>query len=581
MLTALLATTTIFVQTPPVEWIRGDEDMVAALWETTLSSATEFQPTGIPFRRGLRVSFASAADDPPWRVQLGRLVQHPVQRGDTVYVQVWMRSPQRCRTTIVFEQASQPHSKYISAIVRPGPEWKEFRVAGRAGRSYEPGQTQIKFFFGGSTGTVEVAGVRVTNFGPRPPAGAIRETIELYPDGAPPASWYQQAERRIRQIRMGDLRIRVLDERGRPVPNASVRVEQLRHHFRFGTAGPATRVVEKSPDGDKYREVLLRLFNTFTFENDLKWQAVDWGINQQVIDEAIEWLHQNGFSIRGHCLVWGGWNNLPRFLRDLDRDGKIKALQRRIAEQAGRYKGKVYVWDVVNEAVTNTDLWEEIGWAWFDRSFQLTRETDPDVLLAYNDFSITTEAATGPAHRRRAIALAKRVRQAGYPIDIFGDQAHMGLPATPPQRCFEIWDEVARETGCNIEITEFDFASHNEDIQARYVRDYLTAAFSHPKVVAFVMWGFWENSHWLASQGAAMIRSDWTWKPGMRVFEDLVKRRWWTNTRTRTNPQGSASVRAFYGRHRVIVQSGPTSASATVDLVPGSKGELTVRLDRR
>jgi len=566
---------------PPVNWIDGDRDLDATAWTAVgLESAVNFDVSGIPFRKGLRVSFRSEPGATPWSIQLGRLVNHPVRRGDTIYFRAWLRSPQRCPTTFIFEQASEPHTKFLSAVASPGPEWREFRFAGRVGRDYEPGQTQLKFFFGGSSGTVEIAGVRVSNLGPNPPAGAIQETLVLYPAGDPPATWYREADRRIDRIRKGDLVVRVVDSRGRPVPDTEVSVVQKRHNFRFGTAVPVARVVEHSPDGDRFREVLTRLFNTVTFENDLKWQAVDWGINQQAIDEAIRWLKARGFDIRGHCLVWGDYSNLPRFVGDLDKEGKIQALRQRIAEQAGRYKGRVYVWDVVNEAVTNTRFWDDIGWEWFERSFRLTREADPKVLLAYNDFSITTEAATGPAHRKKAIELAKRVRQSGNPIDIFGDQAHLGLPATRPDRCWEIWDEVARETGCNVEITEFDFSTFNDDVQARFVRDYLTAAFSHPKVVGFVMWGFWEGSHWLADRGGAMIRRDWSWRPGMKAFEELVKKRWWTNETRKTSSAGRASVRAFYGTHVVTVRKGNRTAEATVELRLGSKGEVTVRLAR-
>lgn len=565
----------------PTEWIQGDRDLDVAAWSPSgVESATNFNVSGLPFRKGLRVVFRSAPGATPWSIQLGRVVDRPVQRGDMIYFRAWLRSPQRCPTTFVYEQASEPHTKFLSATASPGPEWKEFRFAGRVGRDYGPGETQLKFFFGGSTGTVEIAGVRVTNLGPNPPAGAIQETLTLYPAGDPPASWYREADRRIDRIRKGDLMVRVVDSRGRPVPGAEVTVAQKRHHFRFGTAVPAARVVERSPDGDRFREVLERLFNTVTFENDLKWQAFDWGINQQAIDGAIRWLKARQFDIRGHCLVWGDYSNLPRFVRDLDKEGKIQALRQRIADQAGRYKDDVYVWDVVNEAVTNTRFWEDIGWEWFGRSFQLTREADPDVLLAYNDFSITTEAATGPAHRRRAIELANRVRESGNPIDIFGDQAHMGLPATRPDRCFEIWDEVARETGFDIEITEFDFTTFNDEIQARFVRDYMTAAFSHPKVVGFIFWGFWENSHWLADRGGALIRRDWTWRPAMRTVEELIKKRWWTNATRKTSSNGQTSLRAFYGTHEVTVRSGQATAKATVELRPGSKGEVVVRLTR-
>lgn len=48
--------------------------------------------------------------------------------------------------------------------------------------------------------------------------------------------WQEEADARIKAIRMGDLVIEVRDEQGKPVLGATISLKQLSHDFWFGTA---------------------------------------------------------------------------------------------------------------------------------------------------------------------------------------------------------------------------------------------------------------------------------------------------------------------------------------------------------
>ena len=73
----------------------------------------------------------------------------------------------------------------------------------------------------------------------------------------------------------------------------------------------------------------------------------------------------------------------------------------------GRYKGKIKVWDVVNEALADggtnilrNSLWTEIiGPDFIAKAFQYAHEADPDAILRYNDYGLEK-----PAKRMGAIA---------------------------------------------------------------------------------------------------------------------------------------------------------------------------------
>ena len=85
-----------------------------------------------------------------------------------------------------------------------------------------------------------------------------------------------------------------------------------------------------------------------------------------------------------------------------------------------------------------------------------------------------------------------------------------------------------------------------------YLRDVLTAAFSHPACDSVTFWGFWDGRHWL--KNCPLYREDWTPKPGLDVYKKLVFGDWWTRGELLTDTRGVASLRAFFGDYEVTVE---------------------------
>ncbi|MFQ3587751.1 MAG: endo-1,4-beta-xylanase [Fimbriimonadaceae bacterium] len=514
-------------------------------------------------------------DGVPWASGFAHSNTAPINVGDIVEVRVWLRAPSPMPVSVVVEKASEPYTKMIGYVVRPGPEWREYVFGGRAPETYAAGEAQFTLHLGRQSGRLEVAGLTLRNLG-RARLEDIPMTIDFFGGLPNPDDWRAAAEARIEAIRKGPLTVRVVDSDGRPVPGAEVHVEQQRHAFRFGTAAVARWINGQDEDARRYREHLTRLFNTVVFENDLKWPN-DRPTTHEGIGQALVWLGRNNFEVRGHCLVWGSRRYLPAGLWSLSDEELKERVRAHVRNYATKYRGQLYVWDVVNEAVSERELWDRLGWDFFAEVFRLTREADPTVLLAYNDFNITEEAAAGPGHRRRAIEIVRQAVAAGAPIDVFGIQGHVGVPLTPISRVLEILDEVA-ETGLRLEITEFDTGGvHDARLHAQHTVDFLTACFSHPQVDAFLFWGFWEGAHWRRNEGAAMVTRDWQPTPTLLAYEDLVKRRWWTRVSGLSDAGGTFETRAFYGLHKVTVAHGDRRAEATVLTAPGQASAITVR----
>jgi endo-1,4-beta-xylanase len=493
----------------------------------------------------------NSEDQDPWNCQVGQLIEPPSTKGDVVYLRAWLRrtTPKAVAVSFVYEMNVAPHEKEIFETVTPTPQWQEFKIAVPNSKSFSEKSSQLKFFFVGK-GTVEIGPVSMTNLG-RADISKL-ETFSGAMQYEVDQNWKREANQRIEKFRKGRLMITFLDAKGKPLPaGTEVTLNQISSAFKFGTALPASRLLEKSEDGDKFRAVVKKLFNTVTYENDLKWNDSSVpSLFPNLIDPATAWLQQNKIQLRGHNLVWGSYRNLPTSInKELSVEDVWKRIDAHVRDYTSRMKGKVYLWDVVNEAVTETELWDRIGWDKFIEVYKIASQIDPKAELCYNDFNINTN----DKHRAAAIARVKQLQKAGAKVTVFGDQSHLSAPGVAPKRLWEVWDEVHRETKLPIEITELDFSTRNDAFQASYIEDFYRAAFSHPHVDGVILWGFWEKSHWLANRGGHMINADWNWRPAMKVIDQLITKDWRTNATLKTNSQGKISIPAFFGSYEVKI----------------------------
>ena len=366
--------------------------------------------------------------------------------------------------------------------------------------------------------------------------------------------WRDQALARIETLRKGDLTVQVVDARGKPVPNARVHVRMTRHAFGWGTAIAAQQLLAQTPDAEKYRQTFLANFNMVVFENDLKWPQ--WEQDRQRALNGIQWMRDHGISrIRGHTLIWPSWRWLPKDLPTLQNDPaalRARALNH-IKDEASATRGLLEDWDVLNEPYTNRNLIDILGVAEMAAWFKQAKEFDPQARLFINDFGILSARGLNKAHQGHYFETIRFLLDHGAPLEGIGMQGHFGAP-TPPEKMLEILDRFAT-FGKPIRITEFDFETSDEQLQAEFTRDLLTVCFSHPKVDAFLMWGFWEGRHWKPK--GAMLRRDWSPKPNFEVWRDLVHKQWWTDTAGTTGPDGLFRARAFLGDYSIEVAGAP------------------------
>jgi endo-1,4-beta-xylanase len=240
----------------------------------------------------------------------------------------------------------------------------------------------------------------------------------------------------------------------------------------------------------------------------MKWSLIqperyryDWAEADELVNFAI--AHE--MKVRGHTLIWQG--QIPNWLEygNWTRDELLAVMKEHITNVVGRYRGRVYVWDVVNEALIQgndilTPFWStNIGSDYIDLAFQMAHEADPDALLFYNDFSAEAMNAKSDA----VYNLVKDMKARGIPIDGVGMQFHVKLNGLPPL------DQVAQnfkrlgDLGLQVHITELDIRIKGKptpeqlEQQAQNYRDLVNICLEAPNCTAFIMWGMTDKYSWI------------------------------------------------------------------------------------
>ncbi len=542
---------------------------------------SRFQVDGQPFQTAMRLETISlpetvnAATEYAMRVRYRSTVA--VKKDDSILATFWIRcaAPEggECSTRLNVELGRDPWTKSVTKSILSDAVWREQKVLFRMAADYAPGDYNIEFWMGAQVQTVEIGGVTFDNYGQGLTASHFG-LDSLYAGAAEDAPWRREAEGRIDRLRKADLEVTVVDASGRPIEGAEVHVAMKRHAFGFGTAVAADQLLQNTADAEKYRQFLIDDFNMVVFENDLKWPG--WESNRQRALNGIEWCRKHNLSrIRGHNLVWPSWRRMPADVQRLA--GDPAALRQRVLSHIddvmGATQGLIAEWDVINEPYTNYDLMRILGDEEMAEWFKRARAADPGTHLFINDYSILSNGGGDLAHRNHYFNTIRFLDERGARVDGIGMQGHFSSP-TPPETMLRILDRFG-QFGKVIEITEYDFNTTDEELQAKFTRDLLITVFSHPSVRAFLMWGFWEGRHWLPN--GAMIRRDWTPKKMHSVWRELVYSAWWTDVRARAET-GLLKVRGFQGEYEVTAQAGGRSVTEWLFL-PEQGAKLTLKLE--
>ncbi len=410
---------------------------------------------------------------------------------------------------------------------------------------------------------------------------------EAYPGRSLDAPWRTQAATNIDLYRKADLQVKVRDGNGRAVPGANVAIDMQKHEFGFGSAVVASRLRDDNAVHATYKEKVAENFNKATIENNLKWPPWEgeWGNNftQQGAIAALDWLAAQGIEARGHAAVWPGYDNLPQPLQSLLDQAPLNSSQQQqlrnlvnahIDDIATAVAGKVAEWDVVNEPRTNHDIMDALpeGNQIMAEWFQRLAMNDPNAQKYLNEFDILASGGgVGTSKQTTFLNHIQGLIDDGSGIDGIGFQSHFTEGTlTGPEQIWEILDQYS-DLGLRMQVTEFDFATTDSQLQADFTRDFMTAIFAHEDMEDFIQWGFWEGAHWRPD--AAMYDLNWNLKQNGQQYKDLVFDEWWTDVDKVTDLLGEAIERGFKGDYEITVEYNGRTYTQTITL--GDGGAIT------
>ena len=265
------------------------------------------------------------------------------------------------------------------------------------------------------------------------------------------------------------------------------------------------------------------------------------------LDRMVDWFERSDMNLKYHTIVWDV--NLPDWYSALSQEESRAALEEHVRTILSRYKGRITMYDVVNEPMHKGDPDDYMGTGWtreeaITNIFIWANEEDPDAILMVNEFYVLTNNDYYSV-LDEYIDLINSVRTAGGPINAIGVQAHMGLItdsiALTDQTINTALDKLAEETGLPIYITEFDicapgcmecYGDQDGDpgdpiegfdswwqYQAATERRIYQTFIDHPGVYGVFRWAYFDMYNQTLS---ALFDSDFNPRPVYESLQDIL-----------------------------------------------------------
>src|SRR5580658_354885 len=273
-----------------------------------------------------------------------------------------------------------------------------------------------------------------------------------------------------------------------------------------------------------YANLLSSQYSMLEPGNAMKWdvtQPTQTTYNFQPGDELVAFAQANGMRVRGHNLCW--YTQFPSWLAPYAATATpaemATLLQNHITAEVTHFKGRVFAWDVVNEAFNDPtgsavpglrdSIWYDqpgiglTGTGYIAQAFQWAHAADPNALLFYNDYNIEEP---GPKFTA-VLNMVQDFVTNGVPIDGVGFEMHVMNSYYPSAAQLTQNLQALAALGIQVHITEMDdrlLLDSNGDAsaadlqaQAQVYQTVLTTCLQQPNCTAFQVWGVSDAVSWI------------------------------------------------------------------------------------
>ena len=287
------------------------------------------------------------------------------------------------------------------------------------------------------------------------------------------------------------------------------------HSINIGTAADSGFLSDTN-----YSTILGTEFSQLQAENEMKFGLIHPRPNTDPnpydftgADALVAFAQSHNMVVRGHTLVWH--NQVPDWVTNggFTTSQLANILQDHINHVMGHYAGKVYAWDVVNEAFNDNGTLRDTIWydqpgiglaglqtQYIEQAFRWAHTADPNAKLFYNDFNAETMNAKSDA----IYDMAKDFKNRGVPFDGVGFQTHVDLSFDNSSTLASFANNLQRfaALGLNVHITELDIRLSDSstvslNAQAKLYGELMTICVQQPRCKLFQTWGFTDKYSWI------------------------------------------------------------------------------------
>jgi len=561
-----------------------EDDIVQNKYTYGDVQATEFSDGELGFSNYTSIDVPIAGNN-PWDAGYGISNITQVNQGDAIIVHFWARRNSPTGSVNAFSEDGATFDKEFFNFFELTSDWTSYFYSFKSSKTFQVDAMTLGFHLATESQNIDIGGFTALNYGQTPALDDLPSSfLPLnYGGNEADASWRSSAADRIEEIRKAILDITVVDQDGLPIEGLAVNVTMQEHSFGFGSAFALGRF----PDGRDYNEQYLSKitdldgkghgFNVGVNENALKWDGweEEWIGSPTQTKNALEWLTRNGVEMRGHVLVWPGYDNLPSDIEGNSVSYINDRIKGRLEEMLTDpvLSENLGEWDILNEITTNRDLemfyqgnsGYENGRELYQEIIAQAKSIAPNKTFYVNDYIVLSGGGSSPAVIERYQGYLDEMAAGDVGFDGIGFQCHIGSIPTSIDKIESVLNDFYDRYNVRMKITEFDIEpSVDQETAAQYTSDFLTMIFSHPGVDAFIMWGFWDNNHWKSN--ALMFDSDWNIKPAGQTFVDKVFDEWWTDETVNSDANGIVSSRAFKGKYNISFTHNGTQKDTIIQL---------------
>jgi endo-1,4-beta-xylanase len=278
---------------------------------------------------------------------------------------------------------------------------------------------------------------------------------------------------------------------------------------------------------DQIADLLLH-FDAFTTENAFKWGEMERSegeVDFTTTDRMVALAKEHRLRLRAHALFWHRLQTPPWVRTSVeaapDPALRLRTLMReRVEAVVGRYRGRVALYDVVNEPFEllgggfdtrdnalspENFFYTTLGIDYIAETFRLAHAVDPRAKLFLNE--TVWDPRRGDAKAEALLALVRSLREAGVPIHGVGLQTHGVLGFNSPffpsdTESFREYLDALGALGVKVEITELDVRlplvpAPRRRNQAELYRRVVRACALAPACTGVTVWGLRDPDSWL------------------------------------------------------------------------------------